>query len=156
MKFSSFFNYPTEEEESASTEQLLFLPNRSRRDWGKLLTHTQTYRFSKGDIVLRQGETERAFYLVTFGQFEELMPTEEGRARRVGLLESGSVIGEQTFLDGQPHPSNVRALTDGEMARLNLEGFEVLAAREAELARAILFDLGRIVSMRLRQQMTEQ
>jgi CRP-like cAMP-binding protein len=154
MNFSSFFNYPTEEEQPRTTEQLLFLPNRSRHDWGKLLAHTQTYRFSKGDYVLGQGETERAFYLVTFGQFEEVMPTEGGTQQRIGILESGSVIGEQSFLDGQPQPSDVRALTDGEIARLNLESFEVLAAREAELARAILFDLGRIVSMRLRQQMT--
>jgi CRP-like cAMP-binding protein len=44
----------------------------------------------------------------------------------------------------------VRALTDGELRSLTPEAFEVLAAREPDLARRVLLDLGRILSLRLR------
>ncbi|HET9024195.1 MAG TPA: hypothetical protein VFN64_06450, partial [Burkholderiaceae bacterium] len=57
---------------------------------------------------------------------------------------------ELCFVDGGPRSSTLRAVTDGELRRLSYESFEVLAAREPELARAILFDLGRIISQRLR------
>ena len=156
MDFSSFFNYPTEEANPVSSQDLVFLPDRSRRDWGKLLRHTETYRFSKGDFVVRKGDMTRAFYIAIFGQFEELDSSEGSRRqRRLAIIDQGSVIGVQTFLDGLAHPTDVRAVTEGEVARLSFEAFEVLSAREPELARAILFDLGRIVSLRLRQKMNE-
>jgi len=49
--------------------------------------------------------------------------------------------------------SSVRARTDGEIRRLTLPAFEVLAAKEPALARVVLFDLARILSLRLRQMM---
>ncbi len=55
------------------------------------------------------------------------------------------------FLDGRPRAATIRALTDGELLRLSFESYEVLAARYAELGRAILLDLGRILAARLRQ-----
>jgi len=153
VDFSSFFNYPTEETSHVSSQDLVFLADRSRRDWGKLLHHAETYRFSKGDIVIRKGDTTRAFYIAVFGRFEELASSEKSqRARRVAVIEQGSVIGVQTFLDGLAHPTDVRAMEEGEVAHLSFDRFEVLAAHEPELARAILFDLGRIVSLRLRQK----
>lgn len=152
MDFSSFFNYPTEEANPVSSQDLIFLADRSRRDWAKLLRHAETYRFSKGDLVIGKGDTTRAFYIAVFGRFEELAASEKGqRAQRVALIEEGTLMGVQTFLDGLGHPTDVRAMEEGEVARLSVDRFEVLAAHEPELARAILFDLGRIVSLRLRQ-----
>ena len=156
MDFSSFFNYPTEEANHVSSQDLVFLANRSQRDWAKMLQQTETYRFSKGDYVIRKGDTSRAFYIAVFGRFEELIPAKSGeRARRVTVIEQGSVMGVQPFLDGLGHLTDVRALEDGQVAHLSIDRFEVLAAHEPELARAILFDLGRIVSLRLRQKTDE-
>jgi len=71
--------------------------------------------------------------------------------RRLTTVDAGSVIGEQAFLDGRPRSATIRAVTDCELLRLSFEAFEVLAAREPDLARSILFDLGRILSIRLRR-----
>ena len=46
--------------------------------------------------------------------------------------------------------TGVRALSDGELRSLTPEAFEVLAAREPDLARTMLLALGRILSLRLR------
>lgn len=155
MNTGVFFNYPTEEPVSIA-EQTVFLANRGQRDWRKLLGHTQTYRFSRGEVVIRQGETTRAFYIVAFGEFEVVMPELGRRHERLAVIEAGSVVGEQTFLDGKGHPTEVRTLSEGEVIRLSYDAFEILAAREPELARAILLDLGRIVSIRLRQMMSDR
>src|SRR5262249_42324576 len=127
-----------------------FLAERGDGDWSKVLSHAETRRFRAGEVVIRQGEVERALYVVMTGQLEVLVPLSRGRTHRLATIEAGSVIGEQAFLDGQPRSATVRATSEGEMLRLSLEAFEVLAAREPELARAILFDLGRIVSVKLR------
>jgi CRP/FNR family cyclic AMP-dependent transcriptional regulator len=100
--------------------------------------------------VIRDGEVDRALYVVVAGELEVLLPVRGRQVHRLATIETGSVFGEQAFLDGLPRSATIRATSDGELLRLSLESFEVLAAREPELARSILFELGRIVSIRLR------
>jgi CRP-like cAMP-binding protein len=64
------------------------------------------------------------------------------------------VIGEQAFLDGKPRSATLRAITDGEMLSVSLEAFQILAAHEPELARDMLLDLARTLSVKLRQANT--
>ena len=151
MDFTSFFDYPNLAA-GERPEEMVFLPDRSDDDWAKLLTFTETRRFRSGDVVIHLGETDRALYLVTQGSLDVLIPYRGNQSlRRLTTVDAGSVIGEQAFLDGRPRSATIRAVTDCELLRLSFEAFEVLAAREPELARAILFDLGRILSIRLRR-----
>jgi CRP-like cAMP-binding protein len=69
----------------------------------------------------------------------------------LAAIEPGTVIGEVAFFDGRPRSAGVRAVTECELFRLSFEAFEVLAAREPALGRAVLLDLGRILAARLRQ-----
>jgi CRP-like cAMP-binding protein len=61
-----------------------------------------------------------------------------------------TTLGEGAVLDGAPRAVDVEAMSDGEVMRLGYDGFEALAARNPLLARQILFDIGRILSARLR------
>ena len=151
MDFTSFFDYPNLDS-SERQEEMVFLPDRSEGDWAKLLTFTETRRFRSGEVVIRLGETDRALYLLTEGSLDVLIPYRGDQSlRRFATVDAGSVIGEQAFLDGKPRSATVQATTHCELLRLSFDAFEVLAAREPELARAILFDLGRILSIRLRR-----
>jgi CRP/FNR family transcriptional regulator, cyclic AMP receptor protein len=149
VDFTTFFNYPDSESEAAS-EDFSFLPTWSPQDWDKLLQHTQTQMWSEGDIVVSAGETERALHLVHYGTLEVLMPV-AGRLVAITTIAEGSVLGEQTFLDGKPRSATIRATEESQTLYLDLSAFEIFAAKEAELARLFLFDLGRILSLRLRQ-----
>lgn len=153
MDFSSFFNYPTKKASDIASQNFVFLEHRSQRDWDKLLRHAETYRFSKGDYVIRKGDTTRAFYIAVFGRFEELDGSEAGEpAHRVALIEQGSVFGIQPFLDGLSHLVDIRAIEEGQVSYVSFDRFEIFAAHEPELARVVLFDLARIVSLQLRQK----
>ena len=151
MDFSTFFQYP-DSAGSAESKELVFLPDCNEADLAKLLAYTETVRFRAGDVVMRLGEADRSLYIVTGGRFEVFVPDARGRqAKALATIEEGSVIGEVAFFDARPRSASVRAVTDGEMLRLSFEMFEVLAAKEAALGRAILLDLGRILARRLRQ-----
>ncbi len=151
MDFSSFFDYP-ESEANTTRDEYVFLPTWRDQEWAKLLEHTETRVFNAGDIVLRAGDNERALYLVAFGSFEVLLSRgQPERLIRFALIETGSVLGEQSFLDGNPRSATIRAVTEGQMFHLGLDAFEIFAAKEPRLARDLLFDLGRILSLRLRQ-----
>ena len=138
---NSYFDYPTEDPADSS---LTFLPERGEEDWAVVLAHTETRRFSAGDVVIRAGDDDRALYLLTAGT----LAVASGAAFRT--IDAPSVVGEVAFLDGGRRSLTLVAQSDGELRRLSLEAFETLAGRHPELARAMLFDLGRIVSLRLR------
>lgn len=144
MDTSSFFIYPTPAGEEAAPEAGL-LAARTEEDWDLVLAYTETRRLRPGDWLIREGERDRALYVLSDGRLEVLAP---GRVSRV--VEAPATVGELAFLDGRPRAAGVRALTHGEAQRLSFEAFEALSAREPRLARDLLLDLGRIVATRLR------
>lgn len=154
MQFSSFFSYP-DSNLSEQADELVFWQNHSDEDWETLLKYTETLYLHIGDVVINQGETDRGLYFVVNGQLEVLSQTRDSQHwQRLATLEASSVFGEQAFFDGKPRSAAVRAISDGTLLRLSPEAFEVLAAQQPALARDILFDLGRILSLRLRQSST--
>jgi CRP/FNR family cyclic AMP-dependent transcriptional regulator len=144
MDTSSFFTYPTLIADQPAPEAGL-LAARSEEDWNILLAYTDTRRLHPGDWLIREGEHDRALYVLSDGRLEAIVP---GRAARV--IEAPATVGELAFLDGRPRAAGLRALTHGEAQRLSYEAFEALSAREPRLARDLLLDLGRIVATRLR------
>ena len=149
--FRSFFNYPGQNDGKVSRDFIL-LPQWSEEKWTTLLKYVETRRFKIGDQVITIGDTDRSFYIIIEGKLEVLIPRgRSGQLRATQTRDAGAVIGEQAFIDGKPRSATIRALTDGEMLRVSIEAFEVLAAHHPELAHDILFDLARILSNKLRQ-----
>ena len=149
MDLSSFFDYPDVKVHEAADE-VAFLRDRSERDWEKLLSHTDARPFSAGDIVIHAGDMDRALFIVTSGLLSMVLPERDGSGTDFKTIEAPTVLGELCFVAGGPRSTTIRAVTDGEMRRLSYESFEVLAAREPELSRAILLDISRILAQRLR------
>jgi len=143
MDTTGFFDYPTDRHESTAEHGLpTFLSGRGEDDWGMLLDHSETRLFSAGELVLTEGERDRALYLLISGWVKA--PS--------GVVHPITTLGEDAFLDGTPRAVSVKAMSEGEMLRLSFEGFEALAARNPSLGRDILLDIGRILSARLRAQ----
>ncbi len=74
-----------------------------------------------------------------------------GRERRLSTIAPLSIFGEQAFLDGLPRSASVRATADAEVHLLTREAFDSFGVRHPALARQLLLELGRIVSLRLRE-----
>jgi CRP-like cAMP-binding protein len=129
-------------------DQFEFLADRSQADWTKIIDHTETRRFDRDEIIISAGETDRSLILLTEGTIGVRLAGDETRTFKA--IDAPSVVGEVAFLDGGPRSATLFAITAGEMLRLRMDQFEVLAARDPELGRAILFDLARIVTRRLR------
>jgi CRP-like cAMP-binding protein len=143
----SFFAYPTES--PTVSRELVFLPDLDEEGWRRIMAHTERLRFAPGEIVINAGETDRSLYIVVDGVVEILLPTPQGELVPYGTIEQ-SITGEIAFLDGGPRTATIRAATSAELLRLSFESWEVLAARNPDLGRAILFDLARILAARLR------
>jgi CRP/FNR family transcriptional regulator, cyclic AMP receptor protein len=148
MDTSSFFNYPTlpAQPQPAASLEIDLLSGHTEDDWAVLLSYFETRRFRPGDWLIREGEAERALYLLSDGRLEV-----QAGGTGSSVVEAPATLGEEAFLDGQPSAAGLRALTHGEAQRLSFEAFEVLSAREPRLARDLLLDLGRLVATELRR-----
>ena len=149
--FRSFFNYP-DQNDNPETQNLILLPNWSEDKWNTLLKYAERRRFKAGDRVVTIGDTDRSFYIIVEGTLDVLIPRgRDGSLHSTQTREAGAVIGEQAFIDGNPRSATIAARSDGEMLRVSIESFEILAAHHPDLARDILFDLARVLSIKLRQ-----
>lgn len=151
MDFSRFFDYEQVKSDSLARQELAFLISADKADWEKLVAHCVRVPFHAGDIVLKQGDRTQALFIVAKGELEVIQEGDRHGPKSLALIPSGSVFGEQAFFDGAPRSASVRALADGEVLELTASEFDVLAAHDPRLARSILFDLGRILSLRLRE-----
>lgn len=147
MDLSRYFDY---EQQGASAAQdparkSVFLARATQADWERIAANCVLRRFGAGETVIHEGDRAQCLYIVARGSLE----VRRG-ARRIAAIAEGSVFGEQAFFDGEPRSADVVAVSDGELLELGASELETLAARDASLARAILFDLGRILSLRLR------
>jgi CRP/FNR family transcriptional regulator, cyclic AMP receptor protein len=142
MDTSAFFDYPTLGGAREPVRDPGFLPRASMEEWDAVLAATETLRFHPGDVVLRAGERDRAFYVLLDGVLEV-----EGSRAEFG---APSVLGVAAFLDDAPRAVTLIARTDGDAARMSWDAYEALAARDPRLGRAILVDLGRGLAARLR------
>lgn len=129
----------------------LLLAEWSDADWKKLLDCTTPRHFRASEVVIRRGDTERILHFVVSGSLEVGVTQVDGvTISPLARITTGSVIGEQSFFDGQPRSANVWGVTDGELLQLRLEDFTRFGHDEPALARDLLFALARVLSSRLR------
>jgi CRP-like cAMP-binding protein len=129
----------------------LLLAEWSDADWNKLLDCTHPRLFHASEFVIRRGDTERVLHFVVAGALEVGVTQVDGvTIAPLARITTGSVIGEQSFFDGQPRSANVWGVSDGELLQLQFEDFNRFSHDEPALARDLLFALARVLSSRLR------
>lgn len=123
-----------------------FLAGAFAEDWERIERHAARRRFAPGDEIISEGDVDRSLLFVLEGELEFVAG---GRVQ--GVVAAPSLVGEVAFFDPGPRSGALRARTDGELLQLTYSQFETLAAASPSLARAILFDAGRAVAVRLRR-----
>ena len=136
---------------SSTAGDRLLLPEWSDADWNKLLDHTRPRPYRASEVVIHRGAIDRALHFVVAGSLEVGITHVDGVSiSPLAKINTGSVIGEQSFFDGQPRSANVWAVSDGELLRLEFEDYARFGREEPALARDLLFALARVLSARLR------
>lgn len=135
------------EEAHEDAAEILFLPDASASDWATIFSHAEVREVPAGLALVQAGETDRALYLLIEGTLAVRMPREETAFKSI---DAPSVVGELAFFDGAPRSATLDALTDVQVVRIDMDSFRRLADAEPALAEAMLMDLARILSLRLR------
>ena len=94
-------------------------------------------------MLVRQGETADALYVVVTGRF---LVTVDGRREAVAELGPGQPVGEIAFLAGGVRTATVTALRDSLVLRLGRAEFEELSAKSPSILHTLTVTLARRVA----------
>ena len=102
-------------------------------------------QFSKGEVLIREGERGDCAYIIESGEVEILVQR-DGQLIQIGTRGPGSLLGEMAMIDDKPRTATVRALDDCTAIEITREDF----AHRVENADPVLKMVMRIVTSRYR------
>lgn len=136
---------------AAATETPL-LPNWRDENWQQLFRFSSMRKVTAGNALIQRGEPDRTLYFVIRGRLEVVVHSSDGISMgRVALVGAGSVLGELAFFDGGPRSAGAWAVSDCEVAAMTPDQFSAFEQGNPDLARELIFALGRILAIRLRR-----
>ncbi|MCB1042589.1 MAG: cyclic nucleotide-binding domain-containing protein [Acidobacteria bacterium] len=101
-----------------------------------LIVAMEERSYSKGDVVVRQGDQGRELFLITEGTFEVYVDA-KGQKNKVARLESGDFFGEAALLTKRPRNATVVATSPTEVLILEKDQFITLVKQHPTVLEAI-------------------
>jgi CRP-like cAMP-binding protein len=136
---------PAQIEEVLSGVQLLArLSNRQRARLARLAT---TRSYEPGSVIVRQGDTSMAFYVVLSGSVRIDREAEGGLSVQVNEAGPGGAFGEMGLIEDMPRAATVIALEPTECALLAKWDFQNELRDDPDIALALL----PVLSARIRE-----
>ena len=145
------FDYPKSSEMAQRMlDEFTFLGEASSDDWDIIRAHVETKNFGAGEKLVRYGEIDTSFFILTEGTVESVVEQSDGEPHVLSNIPKGSVFGEIAFFDGQPRSATILSRVSGSAMKISRENFNKLSQTHPKIANLILFDLARILALRLR------
>lgn len=114
----------------------------------RLLSEANWFGLPGGMLLKRDGENDRALFLVVTGSLGVFVDDEKGGKRLVAHIPAGETVGEMSLISGEEsHSAQLVALRDTELLRISPEGFESLIARHP----LVMMNLMRVLVKRLQE-----
>ena len=136
-------------ETKQSDTKLSVLQDLDEKQWQCFLQEASAVHFSKGDVLMQEGERGRHLMLISEGYLK--VYTERHKFHEpLCIVGPDTVIGEVGFLDGRARTASISALSNGRAYLLTPEGLAALSKTDSQLGMAIMMDIARVVSHRFR------
>ena len=113
----------------------------------RLLSEADWFGLPGGTELPRDGENDRAVFLVVAGSLAVFVNDDSDQRRCVATIPAGEMVGEMSVLTGEGHSAILIAVRDSELLRLGPEAFDALLSRHPR----VMFNLLKIVVRRLRE-----
>jgi NTE family protein len=113
----------------------------------RILAEADWFGIPGGTQLARDGENDRAVFLVVTGSLGVFVHEEGASKRLVATIPAGETVGEMSLLTGESHSATLVALRDTELLRLGPKAFEMLLTRYPR----VMLNLLKVVVRRLRE-----
>lgn len=89
----------------------------------RILKKWSVKSYRKGELIIRQGEIFKYFYIIVQGQADIYMMSESGKKYTQVIYQDGDFIGEIEIFDWSPSLCSVEALTELTVIRILVDDF---------------------------------
>ena len=110
---------------SAFLKQLSFFSGFSDKDIRDLSLLLTKKSVEKGDFLIREDEPGRSCFIIEDGRFEVSIQKNEEH-ERIGIINSGEMVGEMALISNDPRNSSVKATRNSTVYELKKKDFEKL------------------------------
>jgi CRP-like cAMP-binding protein len=131
LDLSVFTEYPTQ------FLPVPFLSELPATDFAPVVRAVRARRLGPGELVIREGEPGRAFYLVAGGQLRVYATDSLGRQLERSRLYEGAIFGEMSLLTAQPRTASVEVVGEADLLELSRDSLTALAAEVPSLSAAL-------------------
>ena len=135
----------------AMIENTMIFKELSPREVDTLTHYVRAYKLDEGEILFREGEKGTFMCFLVEGKIDILKKDQDSRPKKVTTIRPGRTIGEMSLLDEMPHSATGIAAEPVRLVMLTRSGLDNLTAEHAGLANRLLFEIARVLSLRLRQ-----
>ena len=112
-----------------------------------LLAESNWFCLPGGTLLNRDGENDRALFLVVAGSLGVFAQDEHGRRRLVAHVPAGETVGEMSLISGESHSVQLVALRDTELLRISKDSFMELVEKHP----SVMMNLMRMIVHRLQE-----
>ena len=118
----------------------------------KLLAgYVRAYGAKKDAVIFKEGVKGMFMCIVLSGRVDLLKESQEREQKKVATVRPGKSMGEMSLLDELPYSATAVAREDTQLLLLTRMNFERLSVEQPVLCIALLRQIARLMSLRLRQ-----
>ena len=115
-----------------------------------MLDYVRPRRIARGAVVCEEGTRGDFMAFVLSGRLRVTKRDYFQEAHPLALLGAGDSFGEMALVDDEPRSASIEAVEDTGLLILTAEDFRRLLADQPEAANALLFQVSRVLSRRVR------
>jgi len=133
-----------------------FRPRLLAEQWRVVAPYLSRHELRTGDLLIKQGDTERSMYLLARGSLQVFVSGGLPGQHRIAILRAGSVVGEPGLFCDAQRMANVEAMTPCVAWALRGPRFDELSVRVPALAVELLRAAGSVMAIRMRANLLRQ
>jgi len=133
-----------------------FRPRLGADQWRQVAPFFTRHEIRAGDLLVKQGELDRAMYLLGQGSMQVFATGGPPGSNRIAILRAGSIIGEPGLFSDGPRMANVEAVTPCTVWALRGPRLEELALRLPALALELVRAAAGVMAIRMRANVAKQ
>lgn len=103
-----------------------------------LCSVAQPRTYPAGQVLVREGEVEHVFYIVSAGQVAITHKLAQGQERLIAVRSAGEYFGEMALIEQKPRTASATTLTDAEVLEIREEVFNDFLARSPSMALSMI------------------
>lgn len=123
----------------------------ARTEVEQLARYSRAYQVEKGKKIFREGQKAAFLCVIIEGTVDVLKQTDARESKKINSIRAGRSFGEMAVLDDMPHSATTVAADTVKLVMITKQKLEQLATDHPALGVKVLWQLAKLMSLRLRQ-----